>query len=389
VTRTNRVGVWSPYIGHVGTIRAVLNISRGLREQGLQVDLIRVREEWAGAENFLRNHGIRLVDFCGRLVFPWLPRHGKGYRVSMGLLSLFSAPLLWYYLQRRKPDVLLICLLGYLPMMVLRFSPHQPKTILSVQGIPTFNGFRRFLWRHFQSRCDAVVALTENTRKLLVAEGLREDRLYRIDNPVVDEGIMRSAAEPVDHPWLGAGSAAKDLPVIMGIGRLTRQKDFITLLRSFAHLRKRLPSRLMILGEGEQRALLEAEVTSLGITEYVFLAGFVPNPYKWLARSDAFVLSSLWEDPGHVLMEAAYLRIPIVATDCPSGPRDFLDDGALGTLCPMSEPGPMAAAVEAALRNPDLAKVEAAYTKSLNYTIPLCVRRYAQLVDQLTQAKTA
>jgi glycosyltransferase involved in cell wall biosynthesis len=376
------LGVWSPYMGHVGTIRAVLNICRGLRETGHRVDLIRVREEWEGAEDFLKTHGIKLVDFGGRVVFPWLPRHGKGFRLSMGLLSVFSVPLLWWYLQRRKPDVLLVCLLGFLPMMVLRFSPHKPKVILSVQGIPTFNKFRCFLWKHFQSRCDAVVALTENTRTLLLAEGIRAERLHRIDNPVLDEGVRESALQPAGHPWLDE----KDRPVLIGIGRLTRQKDFPTLIRTFALLRAQRPCRLVILGEGEGRPVLEALARELGVADDVLLPGFASNPYKWLARADVFVLTSLWEDPGHVLLEAAYLDVPIVSTDCPSGPRDVLDGGALGTLCPMGDGPALAAAVADVLDHPNPERVRRAREKSLNYTIPACVGHYAGLMDALQSA---
>jgi glycosyltransferase involved in cell wall biosynthesis len=374
-----RVTVWSPYMGHIGTIRAVLNISKGLRAEGLDVDLIRVRDEFAGAEPFLRENDIQLVDFRGAVVFPVLPRHGKGYRFSMAVLSLFSFPILWWYLQRRKPDVLLVCLLGFLPMLVLRFSPHRPKVVLSVQGIPTFNRFRRFLWRNLQFRSDAVIPLTENTRQLLLKQGMSSGLLHRIDNPVIDDGILESAREPAGHPWLDA----KDRPVLMGIGRLSRQKDFSTLLRAFALLRARTPCRLVILGEGEDRSRLEAEVKTLGLQHDVLLAGFVANPYKWLARADVFVLTSLWEDPGHVLMEAAFLNIPIVATDCPSGPRDFLDSGALGSLCPMGDAEAIASAVESTLRVPDADRVRRAHAKSLNYTIPVCVHRYAHLMKEL------
>ncbi len=374
-----RVTVWSPYMGHIGTIRAVLNISKGLRSEGFDVDLIRVRDEWQGAESFLTENSIRLVDFRGAAVFPRLPRHGAGYRVSMALLALFSFPVLWFYLQRRKPDILLVCLLGFLPMLVLRFSPHRPKVVLSVQGIPTFNRFRRFLWKHLQFRSEAVIPLTENTRNLLLKQGISPERLHRIDNPVIDAGILESAREPAGHAWLDS----KDRPVLMGIGRLTRQKDFSTLVRAFARVHAQTHSRLVILGEGEDRARLEAEIAALGLQNDVLLAGFVTNPYKWLVRADVFVLTSLWEDPGHVLMEAAYLDIPIVATDCPSGPRDFLDAGALGALCPMGDAEAIATAVHSALQAPDPERIRGAHLKSLNYTIPVCVHRYAGLMKEL------
>lgn len=374
--------IWSPYMGHVGTIRAVLNIARGLAAEGHEVHLIRLYREWEGQEAFLERHGVRLIDFGARKLFRKLPTHGAGYRFSMGLLSLFSFPKLLFLLRRQRPDVMLVCLLGFLPMLAIRFLKPPPRTILSVQGIPTFNLLRRYLWTHLQSRADVVVPLTENTRRLLARNGIPVDKMYRINNPIVAEDIDELAAREPDHPWFREDA---ETPILIGIGRLTRQKDFGTLLAAFSLLRKNRPCRLVILGEGEDRPLLESEIARLGLEEDVWLAGFVSNPYQYLSRAKVFVLSSLWEDPGHVLIEAAFLRIPIVATDCPSGPRDFLDEGRLGLLVPMSDPASMAQAVGSVLDESTVFRAERvrlAYERSLAYTIPECVRGYSQLLEE-------
>lgn len=133
--------------------------------------------------------------------------------------------------------------------------------------------------------------------------------------------------------------------MIVGIGRLTRQKDFATLIGAFSLLQKRVPSRLMILGDGEERTSLDELCKRLGIGAIVDMPGFVPNPYAVLSRSALFVLSSRWEGLPGVLIEALACGTKVVATDCPSGPREILCDGLYGELCPVGD----AAALEAAM----------------------------------------
>jgi len=152
----------------------------------------------------------------------------------------------------------------------------------------------------------------------------------------------------VAHPWFQTG----ELPVVLGIGRLARQKDFPTLLRAFAQVRSRRPCRLVILGEGKERSALTALVERLGITPHVEMPGFVANPFAYLRRAALFVLSSAWEGSPNVLIEALALAVPSVATDCPSGPREILCEGRYGPLVPVGDDEALAEAMEAMLAAP-------------------------------------
>jgi glycosyltransferase involved in cell wall biosynthesis len=140
--------------------------------------------------------------------------------------------------------------------------------------------------------------------------------------------------------------------VIVGVGRLTRQKDFPTLLQAFALVCRKQPSRLVIFGEGRGRAELVEMALQLGVQERVDFPGFVPNPYKYLQRASLFVLSSAWEGSPNVLTEALSLGIPVVATDCPSGPREILQNGLVAPLVPVGNPEKLATAMLAQLTAP-------------------------------------
>jgi glycosyltransferase involved in cell wall biosynthesis len=152
-------------------------------------------------------------------------------------------------------------------------------------------------------------------------------------NPVITPDVRKRACAPLDHPWF----APDQPPVILAVGRLTKQKDFPTLIRSFAQVRQNVPARLLILGEGVDRDELEALVRQLGLQDDVSLPGFVDNPYAYMHRAGLFVLSSRWEGLPTVLIEALYCGRPVIATDCPSGPREILANGRFGALVPVGD----------------------------------------------------
>ena len=139
--------------------------------------------------------------------------------------------------------------------------------------------------------------------------------------------------------------------MILAAGRLHIQKDFPTLLRAFALVRKEIPSRLVILGEGEKRKELEDLAQELGIRKDLDLPGFVENPYKYMKRAAVFVLSYQWEGLPTVLVEAMACGCPVVSTDCPSGPREILENGRWGKLVPPGDPMKLAEAIKEILTN--------------------------------------
>jgi glycosyltransferase involved in cell wall biosynthesis len=169
-----------------------------------------------------------------------------------------------------------------------------------------------------------------------------------IYNPVITPAILAQARQTPNHPWFAPGEP----PVILGVGRLTRQKDFPTLLRAFAALRRQRPARLIILGEGEDRPALEALIAELGLTDDVALPGFRDDAMGFMACSALFVLSSAWEGLPTVLIEALAAGTRVISTDCPSGPREILQEGRLGALVPVGDPAALAEAMVGALASP-------------------------------------
>lgn len=161
--------------------------------------------------------------------------------------------------------------------------------------------------------------------------------------------IRRLSQAMCPHRWLGAD----DPPVVLAAGRLCEPKDFVTLLHAFRLVRDHKRVRLIILGEGPLRAELEETVRALGLTtEDVDFPGFVANPYAYMVRAAAFVLSSRWEGLPGVLIEAMACGTAIISTDCPSGPREILQDGRWGTLVPVGDAHALAQAILRTLSTP-------------------------------------
>lgn len=193
---------------------------------------------------------------------------------------------------------------------------------------------------------------------IAVSNGVRRDflehfsmdprRVVTIYNPAIPEDFTERAAAPVGHPWL----ANTGVPVTIGVGRLADQKGFDVLLTAFAKLRSHRPARLIIVGEGTLRAALEEQARKLGIDGDVDLVGSVPDVLPWVSRANLYVLSSRYEGLPNVLIEALAAGAPVVSTDCPSGPREILEDGRLGPLVPVDDVEALADAMERTLNNP-------------------------------------
>lgn len=209
---------------------------------------------------------------------------------------------------------------------------------------------REWRWRHLgpllrrlYGRADGIVSVSEGVADdLSRAVDLPRERITTIYNPVVDAGFRDRASASLAHPWFRPGEP----PVVLGIGRFNDEhKNFSVLIEALALVRKRLPARLMILGEGGDRGRYEALIRRRGLSDSVELPGFIDNPLPYLRHAGCFALSSTHEGLPAVLIEALACGCPVVSTDCPSGPREILEDGRYGTLVPVGDAGALAAAI--------------------------------------------
>jgi glycosyltransferase involved in cell wall biosynthesis len=228
--------------------------------------------------------------------------------------------------------------------------------------------------RRYYLLADGVIAISQGVAEDVAGIlGQSPASIPIAPNPVVTPDLARLAQAPVDHPWLQPGQP----PVILGVGRLEPQKDFTTLIRAFAEIRRQRPSRLILLGEGGQRRMVESLAAELGVREAIELPGFVANPYAYMSKAALFVLSSAWEGFGNALAEALAVGTPVVSTDCPSGPREILQDGRYGPLVPVGNASALARAMLETLERPLAADL--LRQASERYTVESSAREYLKV----------
>lgn len=244
-------------------------------------------------------------------------------------------------------------------------------------------------WRHFFAFCrhfyglaDALVTVSSGiARDLIDIVGVDKNRVETLPNPVVSPALAVQAAEPVNDPWL----APEAPPLVVAVGRLSPEKNYPLLLRALAHLRASHPAaRLAILGEGDERAALEALRDELGLTDCVLLPGWVDNPYAWMQRAALVALSSRWEGLPTVLIEALACGRPVVATDCRHGPREILDNGRYGRLVPLDDPQAFARAMAETIDAPD--NERALIARAQRYSLEAATQRYRALFERVLSA---
>lgn len=196
------------------------------------------------------------------------------------------------------------------------------------------------LMRLLYKKADAVVANSKETAEEI--ERITGNPCRYIYNPTLTGDLQKLAEQEVNQEWLK--KECKN-PVVISVGRLSKEKGFDILIKAFSRIQKELDARLVIIGEGEERASLETLAESLGIRDQVWMPGYDENPYKYVSKADVFVLSSRFEGLPNTLIEALAVGTPCVATRCKSGPAEILLDGEGGLLVDVEDEEQMAKAI--------------------------------------------
>jgi glycosyltransferase involved in cell wall biosynthesis len=349
-----------------GAERTMLLLAGRFAAAGHAVDLVAARAE--GAYRDAVPAGVRVVDLAAPRMLAAVPRLVRYLRTERpaALLATTDAANLVALLARRLAGVPL--------RLVIRQSEAVSPSLAASERLR--DRWRVWPMRWLYPQADAVIAISAGVADDLAARtGLRRDAIAVIHNPVDVARVQALAAQPPEHPWLCDGGP----PVVLGVGRLVRQKDFATLLHAFAALRADRPARLLILGEGPERDALEALAVRLGVAEVVGLPGFAANPFAAMARAGVFALSSRWEGFGNVLVEALACGCPVVSTDCPSGPAEILEGGRWGALVPPGDAGALAAVLGDALARPGDADARRARARA--FAPEHAVARYAAVLE--------
>lgn len=326
MTNRDHIAVLLPSLSGGGAEKVLLNLSREICSKGRDLDLILLSESGPYADRIPKEANV--ISF-----------HSER--------AITSIPELVRYLSNNEPDALLTSL--QVPNIVAILSKHisNSDTKIAVR-VANVNSMSKnssikgkiipYLVKSIYPYADSVIAISGDVKDDVIKYNVPKENISIIYNPSFSERIIRLREKTPEHH----GLFEDEIPVVLGVGRLTPQKDFQTLIRAFSIVSKEVNAKLVILGEGEKKEELVGLTEELDISDSVTFAGFVDNPYSYMYRSSVFVLPSLYEGFPNVLVEALACQCPIVATDCPGGSREILSDSTFGELVATQSPEELA-----------------------------------------------
>ena len=327
----NKIYYWSPHLVNIATPRAVVNSAYSVKRYSSYFDTFIVN--FFGEFNFFKDElekiKIKLINHYRFNFLKYLPKYGKlKSRFSFFIIFIFSIFPLKRLLEKDKPDFLIIHLVTSLPLFLLIIFNFETKFILRISGLPNMNFFRKFFWKIALKKIYAVTCPTISTcdyiKSLEIVDSKKVKLLYDPIINVKQTNYKKRIKSDIINKYTNYFCA---------VGRLTKQKNFIFLCKAFNKFLKFSPDNtLLIAGEGEQKEIIQRYIIKNSLEKKIILLGHLKNIFPLLSNSKAFILSSLWEDPGFVILEAAFCKVPILSSNCPNGPKEIIKHNYNGFL---------------------------------------------------------
>ena len=324
-----KIFYWGPFIENkIATIRAINNSVIGINRYSkiYKAKIINTIGEWNGFidstnKEFFINSNFNLIKI--------LPKYGfLRSRISYLIISFISFFQLKKILSNDKPDFFVIHLLVTTPLLLFYLFRFRSKLIIRISGKPKLNFFRKNLWKFTSKNVYKVFCPTNETRELLVKKNIfNKDIIFTLRDPIIDLKKFKNLKSDNNFK-----EKFKKNNIILA-GRLTKQKNFSLIVKAIEnndYVKQKY--KIYIFGNGELEKELRKEIVKKKLEKIVFLMGYSSNIIKYMKNSKLFILTSLWEDPGFVLIEAAMCNLSIIASNCPSGPNEIIskyEDGGL------------------------------------------------------------
>ena len=335
MSKKNHIMYWSPSLVKIATNDAVLNSASSLKKysEDYECTLLNFFGEFNSNKNKKERDGINFLNYFGDYFCKILPRHGKlKSRISFILMILLSFFPLKNVIKKIKPDFLIIHLLTSLPLFLLIIFKFETKFILRISGLPKLNFFRKKLWQLAFKNIYCVTCPSVSTQNYLKSlDIIDNNKIKLLFDPIIE--VSNFSKNKFKKDEVNFPQSFKNINYYLSIGRLTKQKNFLFLCECFKDILKKYPNdKLLIAGEGEDRIRLEKFIKHNNLQKNILLTGYRKDILKFLENSKGFILSSLWEDPGFVLIEAAMAKKFVLSSNCSNGPKDIITHNYNGIL---------------------------------------------------------
>ena len=319
---------WSPFIGRVATIRSVINSMIGLKRyysKHYKINLINCYGEWNSFSSRLKKEKINILNLQKKINLN-IDLHGFLFsRLIYFFTLIISYNKLKNILIKDQPNFLIVHLLTYIPFIIYLNNNLKTKLILRISGKPKLNLFRSLLWKISNKNISIVFCPTIETMNYLKDKKILDNKKLKfLPDPVLFEEDIKKLSKQKNNLNLNNHS------FFLSIGRLTKQKNHELLINLYK--KYKIKEKLLIIGDGELKSYLVNLISELKLEKKIFLLNYKKNIFYYIKKAKAVIVTSLWEDPGFVMIESAYSKKLVICSDCPSGPKEFIGKNKGGFL---------------------------------------------------------
>lgn len=319
---------WCPHVGNVGTVKAVLESAKSLSQsKNYKCIILNAFGEFDDYRTFLKKNKIEEIKLIKNRLIKKLPTEGFFWsRLNYIIVSIFCFFPLLFYLARNKNSYLFIYLLTSLPLLIISLFNLKNKIIFRVSGKIRFSIFRKLILLFSKKKIQKVLIQTLESKKRILKNKIYDKKILSlIRDPIIDYNkIKLLKKEKIEPKFYGK-------KFFVSIGRLTYQKNFLFLVKCIRKIiEKEKKFSFLILGDGIERKKIAGYIKRYNLSKYIYLIGYKKNIFKYIDNSIGLICPSLWEEPGFVIQEAAACKKIIMASNCYTGPSEFLSYGKTG-----------------------------------------------------------
>ena len=361
-----KIFYWSPHISKVATVKNVVNSAFSLKKfkkDKIDVSILDVMGEWINHKEEFDLKNINYIKISGFDISKLLPVSGYiKARIIYFFVLITKLFKLKKLIDKEKPNYLIIHLITIVPLLLLYLFSFDTKFILRISGLPQLTFFRIFFWRKISDRIYMVTCPTEQTKKDLIKSNIfPEEKIQVIYDSILEiKEIRKKLNSKIEKNLLNK-------KYFLNIGRLTKQKNQTLLIDVFSKLVKKNNNLyLYIVGDGEQKKILKKMIIDREVQSNIFLLGYYENVFSLIKNSSVVISTSLWEDPGAVMIEAAYCNKLVISSNCPNGPEEFLEHGKGGYLFKNDDPIDLENKINHFLNESENNKFEKAFVSKKN-----------------------
>ena len=325
-----KIYYWCPFIAPVATTKAVINSAYALKlysKKKYEPWIINLAGEWDIHKEDLEDKKINLIDLTSskKIKNRKITGFFKSRLVYLYIFFIAIIPLI-RLLKSNPPNFFIIHLISPLPLLINYLFTINTKMILRISGFPKLNFFRKSLWKMTLKKICFITCPTEATQKDMSNQKIvNENKINVLFDPII------SPKNIINNIKISKNNL-KDRNYFLAVGRLTRQKNFKFLINVFKKFNEHKKNKLIIVGNGEQKDKLLKFIQLNKLSDTVEIHNYTKEIFDYYKYARCFILSSLWEDPGFVLVEACFMKTPIISSNCKNGPEEILDYGKNGLL---------------------------------------------------------